>query len=91
MTAGENRVQRLCRDHSLWSVFSKKHGLNRKPGPPVHDDLVERVYVAQLRRKLEPGTAKPRRLLTGAGLGYRFMPERHAGADARISLSNPLG
>jgi putative transposase len=30
--AGENRVQRLCRDHGIWSVFSKKRGLNRKPG-----------------------------------------------------------
>jgi putative transposase len=44
--AGENRVQRLCRDHGIWSVFSKKRGLNRKPGPPVHDDLVERDFTA---------------------------------------------
>lgn len=22
--AGENRIQRLCKDHSIWSVFSKK-------------------------------------------------------------------
>jgi hypothetical protein len=27
-------------------VFSKKRGLNRKPGPPVHDDLVERDFAA---------------------------------------------
>jgi hypothetical protein len=27
--AGENRVQRLCRDHGIWSVFSKRRGLNR--------------------------------------------------------------
>ncbi|WP_144599657.1 IS3 family transposase [Arthrobacter sp. AG367] len=46
ITAGENRVQRLCRDHGIWSVFSKKRGLNRKPGPPVHDDLVERDFTA---------------------------------------------
>lgn len=44
IVAGENRVQRLCRDHGIWSVFSKKRGLNRKPGPPVHDDLVERDF-----------------------------------------------
>jgi putative transposase len=24
ITAGENRVQRMCRDHGIWSVFSKK-------------------------------------------------------------------
>ncbi|HEX7354475.1 MAG TPA: response regulator [Mycobacteriales bacterium] len=33
-----------------------------------------RVYVAQLRRKLEPDPAKPRYLLTEPGMGYRFQP-----------------
>jgi two-component system, OmpR family, KDP operon response regulator KdpE len=33
-----------------------------------------RVYMAQLRRKLEPDTTNPRHLLTEAGIGYRFMP-----------------
>jgi putative transposase len=50
--AGENRVQRLCRDHGIWSVFSKKRGLNRKPGPPVHDDLVERDFTATAPNEL---------------------------------------
>jgi transposase InsO family protein len=36
----------LCRDHGIWSVFSKKRGLNRKPGPPAHYDLVERNFTA---------------------------------------------
>jgi two-component system, OmpR family, KDP operon response regulator KdpE len=31
-----------------------------------------RVYLAQLRRKLETDAANPRHLLTEAGLGYRF-------------------
>jgi len=31
-----------------------------------------RVYLAQLRRKLEPDPARPRHLLTVAGQGYRF-------------------
>ncbi|MEW1823825.1 IS3 family transposase [Arthrobacter sp. NPDC080031] len=52
VTAGENRVQRLCRDHGIWSVFSKKRGLNRKPGPPVHDDLVERDFTAAAPNEL---------------------------------------
>jgi two-component system KDP operon response regulator KdpE len=33
-----------------------------------------RVYMAQLRRKLEPDTGNPRHLLTEAGIGYRFQP-----------------
>jgi two-component system KDP operon response regulator KdpE len=31
-----------------------------------------RVYMAQLRRKLEPDPTKPRYLLTESGMGYRF-------------------
>lgn len=33
-----------------------------------------RVYMAQLRRKLEADTGNPRHLLTEAGVGYRFRP-----------------
>ena len=33
-----------------------------------------RVYMAQLRRKLEPDPAQPRHLLTEPGMGYRFTP-----------------
>ncbi len=33
-----------------------------------------RVYVAQLRRKLEPDPSHPVHLLTEAGMGYRFEP-----------------
>ena len=43
---GENRVWRLCSQQRLWSSFAKKRGLNRKAGPPVDDDLVERNFTA---------------------------------------------
>jgi len=43
---GENRVARLCSQQRIWSVFAKKRGLNRKVGPPVHDDLVDRMFTA---------------------------------------------
>jgi two-component system KDP operon response regulator KdpE len=33
-----------------------------------------RLYMAQLRRKLEPDPARPRWLLTEPGMGYRFQP-----------------
>lgn len=44
--AGHNRVARLCSQQRIWSVFAKKKGLNRKAGPPVHDDLVKRRFSA---------------------------------------------
>jgi two-component system KDP operon response regulator KdpE len=34
-----------------------------------------RLYMAQLRRKLEPDPARPRYLLNEPGMGYRFSPE----------------
>ena len=44
--AGRNRVNRLFSQQRLWSVHARKRGLPRKPGPPVHDDLVERAFTA---------------------------------------------
>ena len=38
-----------------------------------------RLYMAQLRRKLEPDPARPRWLITEPGMGYRFQPEPSAG------------
>jgi putative transposase len=52
ITASRNRVNRLCTQQRLWSVHSRKQGLNRKPGPPVHDDLVERVFTAERANRL---------------------------------------
>jgi putative transposase len=46
ITAGENRVARLCSQERIWSVFAKKPGLTKKAGPPVHDDLVKREFTA---------------------------------------------
>ncbi|GLP75203.1 hypothetical protein TUM20983_23130 [Mycobacterium antarcticum] len=36
ITAGENRVARLCSQEHIWSVFAKKPGLTRKAGPPAN-------------------------------------------------------
>ena len=46
---GERRVWRLCRDQRLWSTTCRKgrrHGKGR-PGPAVHDDLVQRQFRAE--------------------------------------------
>ena len=50
--ASERRVWRLCSQQRIWSHFSKKRGLNRKAGPPVHDDLVQRDFTAQRANQL---------------------------------------
>ena len=44
--ASERRVWRVCSDQAIWSAFAKKRRLNRKAGPPVHDDLVDRNFTA---------------------------------------------
>ncbi|MDQ1727604.1 MAG: two-component system, OmpR family, operon response regulator KdpE [Frankiaceae bacterium] len=44
-------------------------------GRPDHTDpSYLRIYLAQLRRKLEPVPSRPRYLLTEPGMGYRFQP-----------------
>jgi two-component system, OmpR family, KDP operon response regulator KdpE len=48
----------------------------RKVWGPGYDTETHylRVYMGQLRRKLEADPARPRHLLTEAGMGYRFEP-----------------
>jgi putative transposase len=45
---GEGRVQRLCREHKIWSTTTKKgrRSSGKTPGPAVHDDLVNRDFTA---------------------------------------------
>src|SRR3954471_1981506 len=52
VTAGRNRVNRLCTQQRLWSVHSRKRGRSRRPGPPVHDDLVRRDFTAPAPNRL---------------------------------------
>lgn len=41
----------------------------------VSDTGYLRLYIAQLRKKLEPDPAHPQFILTEAGMGYRFQPD----------------
>lgn len=52
ITANEDRVARLCSQERIWSVFSKKRGLNRKAGPPVRDNVMDRQFTAQTADEL---------------------------------------
>ena len=45
----------------------------RGPGYQTESHYL-RVYLAQLRRKLEPDASHPCHLITGPGMGYRFPP-----------------
>ena len=40
ITAGENRVARLCQLAGIQASHHRKKGKAGKPGPPVHDDLL---------------------------------------------------
>ncbi|OLF17209.1 response regulator [Actinophytocola xanthii] len=54
-------------------LVSQKQLLRDVWGPEYEKEThYLRVYLAQLRRKLEPRPSQPRHLVTEAGLGYRF-------------------
>lgn len=55
----------VTRQTLLASVWGTDH---------VRDSGYLRLYVSQLRKKLERDPAIPRHLLTDAGMGYRFVP-----------------
>ncbi|WP_100346057.1 response regulator [Compostimonas suwonensis] len=52
-------------------------------GPQYTNDTgYLRLYLAQLRKKLEPEPGHPRYFLTEAGMGYRFVPDDDDAATA---------
>ncbi|PPF79875.1 DNA-binding response regulator [Subtercola sp. Z020] len=56
----------VTRDALLTGVWGPHH---------TGDSGYLRVYLGQLRKKLEPVPAAPRYLLTESGMGYRFVPD----------------
>ncbi|TQJ08818.1 transposase InsO family protein [Lapillicoccus jejuensis] len=48
----ERRVWRLCSQAGIVSLHARKRGKSRRPGPPVHDDLVERDFTAEHPNRL---------------------------------------
>lgn len=55
----------MTREMLLTEVWGPTHG---------NDSGYLRLYMAQLRRKLEPDPSHPRYLVTESGMGYRFSP-----------------
>jgi two-component system KDP operon response regulator KdpE len=57
-------------------LVTAKHLLHEVWGPSYGTETnYLRVYMAQLRRKLEPDPSQPVSLLTEPGMGYRLVPE----------------
>jgi two-component system, OmpR family, KDP operon response regulator KdpE len=57
-------------------LLSQQQLLSEVWGPGYADATGNlRLYMAQLRRKLEPDPARPRWLLTEPGMGYRYQPD----------------
>ncbi|WGY04957.1 IS3 family transposase (plasmid) [Nocardioides sp. QY071] len=51
--ACDRTMWRVCSRNGWWSAFGKKRGKNgKKPGPPVHDDLVQRDFTADAPNQL---------------------------------------
>lgn len=56
-------------------LVSQQHLLREVRGPHYeHETNYLRVYLAQLRRKLEEEPARPQHLMTEPRMGYRFEP-----------------
>jgi transposase InsO family protein len=103
ISAGRNRVARLCSVQRIWSVFAKKRGLTRRAGPPVHDDLVRKVFTADAPNTVwltditEHGTAEGKLYLcavkdvySGRIVGYSI-DSRMKAALAVSALRNAIG
>ncbi len=66
-------LEMLARD--VGKVVGRRELLTELRGPYLaHETHYLRVYLAQLRRKLEPDPARPRHLITEPGIGYRLEP-----------------
>jgi two-component system, OmpR family, KDP operon response regulator KdpE len=65
-------VEALARNHGR--LVGRRELLREVWGPAYHNETnYLRVYLAQLRRKLEPEPGRPRHLITEPGMGYRLV------------------
>ncbi|MBV2364758.1 response regulator [Streptomonospora nanhaiensis] len=81
VTRGDSEVRLTPTEWHILEVLARNAGrlvsqrrlLHDVWGPNYQSETnYLRVYMAQLRRKLEPDPAHPRYLITEAGMGYRF-------------------
>ena len=83
VTKGEEPVRLTPTEWRLLEILARNPGrivtqkelLRELRGPDLDREThYLRVYLAQLRRKLEPDPSRPRHLLTDPGIGYRLVP-----------------
>jgi two-component system KDP operon response regulator KdpE len=83
LTTGEGEVRLTPTEWHLLEILVRNPGklisqrrLLREVWGPTYETETNylRVYIAQLRRKLELEPSRPRHLLTEPGMGYRFHP-----------------
>ena len=71
-------------------LLSRNQLLTEVWGPGYADATGNlRLYMAQLRRKLEPDPARPRWLITEPGMGYRYQPSPDEDPDGPASPAAP--
>jgi len=71
-------------------LLSRNQLLTEVWGPGYADATGNlRLYMAQLRRKLEPDPARPRWLITEPGMGYRYQPSPDEDPDGSASPATP--
>lgn len=74
LTPTEWNILELLVTHPA-KLVTQQHLLSAVWGPAYQKEAnYLRVYMAQLRRKLEADPGNPRHLLTEPGIGYRFVP-----------------
>ncbi len=84
VTAGEKEVRLTYTEYRLLAMLVRNAGnvatqerINKEIWGPNSADQENslRIYIHQLRQKLEPDPAKPRYILTEPGVGYRLKTE----------------
>ena len=66
VSMSERTAWKICSENRWWSAFGKKRArAGKKPGPPVHDDLVQRVFTASAPNELWLGDITEHRTKEG--------------------------
>jgi transposase InsO family protein len=66
VSMSERTAWKICSENRWWSAFGKKRARSgKKPGPPVHDDLVQRDFTADAPNELWLGDITEHRTKEG--------------------------